>query len=522
VTSEFVALRAVLAIAVVAALSWMAPPAAAAPTQITEFGQGVVGSPHELVAVPGNGVWFTERGLGAIGHVGPDGEVSSFDEGLAGADATGLIVGPGGDVWFGLKVDSTHSYIGRISAAGTITLYGGLLVGTSPRRLAFGPEGNVWFASTTGTRPSIGFVTPIGAVSQFELPIYPSSLAASPGANIWFTGGEEGGAAIGKVILKEGGGATVTTYSSGLGPKSRPAELIVGPDGDLWFTDSPGEAIGRVTVGGSIEEFPVLDWPQQILAGSEGNLWVRGIYGLSRSTTTGATTYIETPATEYGRNPRDLALGPEGDLWVASEGVTDYFGADGTVGRVTPGGQATDYRTSLPATSQPTEIVAGTGSDLWFADDGTVGAVGRILPGEDPDPTSTSQPSPSRNATSPSAGSVPGSVVLGRHDLRVGHRGYLWIPVACQGGPYCTGELTLVGRLPKDGIRGGSLDPVVARRKYFVPQSGPRSLRVRLSRNGRNLLAVRGHFAVIATFAGQLPTGPQRLGLRLYRAAARG
>src|SRR6185437_5802630 len=130
---------------VLLALLFAAPVAAAAPTQVTEYAAGNVGTPRELVVDGSGNLWFTEGGLGAIGRVTPQGQITSYDEGLEGADPTGLIVGPGGDIWFGLKIKNKGTYIGRISAAGAITLYGGIYTRTSPEQLAVGPEGNVWF-----------------------------------------------------------------------------------------------------------------------------------------------------------------------------------------------------------------------------------------------------------------------------------------------------------------------------------------------------------------------------------------
>lgn len=496
----------------------VAAAASAAPTQVIEYGAGSVGAPRELVVEPGDGLWFTEGGLGAIGHVTAGGAITSYSEGLEGADPTGLIVGPGGDIWFGLRVSSERSYIGRIDAGGAVTLYGSLRTHTSPKKLAVGPEGNVWFVSNAGRRPSIGYVTPLGAVSQFELPGHPHDLAAAPGANMWFTYREEGSAAIGDVALTEGGGATITLFHSGLGAESSPEELIAGPDGDLWFTDTWGEAIGSVTPDGAIGEFSVLDRPQQIVP-VEGGFWIRGTYGLARATTAGAVDYVEVPPFGEGRRPRDIALGPEGDLWFAAEGATADYETTGTVGRITPAGKVTAYTASLPAGSQPDEIVAGEDSDLWFADNGSTPAIGRIIPGEDPEPSGPSGPAPSSPTLTRPRFAGGGTIVLGAHDIGVARGGALRIPVTCDEGSICAGRVTLTAFLPRGGKHGAAKEPIIAAREFSVAGISPTTTWLRLNRRGRRLLVERrGHLRAIATFWGRLPklAGSHAFGLRLY------
>ncbi len=61
--------------------------------------------------------------------------------------------------------------------------------------------------------------------------------------------------------------------------ESRPDGITAGPDGNLWFTESGGNKIGRITPSGQITEFPLPTgitkpyYPIGITAGPEGNLW---------------------------------------------------------------------------------------------------------------------------------------------------------------------------------------------------------------------------------------------------------
>ena len=57
---------------------------------------------------------------------------------------------------------------------------------------------------------------------------------------------------------------------------SGPAEIITGPDGNLWFTERNTTNIGRITPAGVITEIkvPTVDSaPYGITAGPDGNIW---------------------------------------------------------------------------------------------------------------------------------------------------------------------------------------------------------------------------------------------------------
>src|SRR6266542_7092592 len=58
-------------------------------------------------------------------------------------------------------------------------------------------------------------------------------------------------------------------------PDSRPWGITVGPEGNLWFTESGSRRIGRMTVGGAVTgEFGVRSGsPRNITVGPDSNLW---------------------------------------------------------------------------------------------------------------------------------------------------------------------------------------------------------------------------------------------------------
>jgi hypothetical protein len=82
---------------------------------------------------------------------------------------------------------------------------------------------------------------------------------------------------------------TVTEFSAGISPRSAPAGIAAGPDGNLWFTESRVSRIGRITPAGAVTEFELTPGsrPAGIAAGPDGNMWFAGQGGrIGRITTT--------------------------------------------------------------------------------------------------------------------------------------------------------------------------------------------------------------------------------------------
>src|ERR1041385_5171890 len=83
-------------------------------------------------------------------------------------------------------------------------------------------------------------------------------------------------------------------------PSSTPRFLVAGPDGNLWFTESDGNAIGRITPAGTLAEFPLPNAgsePWRIAAGPDGALWFTELLGnrIGRITVVGLIEEFEVP-----------------------------------------------------------------------------------------------------------------------------------------------------------------------------------------------------------------------------------
>src|SRR4051794_13690746 len=111
------------------------------------------------------------------------------------------------------------------------------------------------------------------SISYFSIPTtggvsQPASIVSGPDNNLWFT--ETFGAKIGRIST----GGTKTLFSTTAGNAD---DITVGPDKNLWFTLGTDKKIGRMnTSGGNVKLFTVpgtFNDPTSITKGPDGNLW---------------------------------------------------------------------------------------------------------------------------------------------------------------------------------------------------------------------------------------------------------
>jgi hypothetical protein len=145
----------------------------------------------------------------------------------------------------------------------------------------------------------------------------------------------------------------------GLTAGNDPNSIAAGPDGNLWFTDTAANAIGRINpTTAAISEF-------------NGGL-------------------------NAGGSPQYIAAGADGSLWFTDNGTTK------AIGRISPTTQAIgEFSGGLNAGSVPLLIAAGLDGNLWFTDGGTTKAIGRIT-------TPPTAVTVSATATGPTSATIAG------------------------------------------------------------------------------------------------------------------
>lgn len=169
----------------------------------------------------------------------------------------------------------------------------------------------------------------------------------------------------------------ITEFSTGITPASYPWGITAGPDGNLWFTESTTDQVGRITPSGTVTEFSKGISPNAglggITAGPDGNLWFAegGTDKIGRITPSGTVTEFSTGITP-GASPDEITTGPDGNLWFTEQGGN-------RIARITPSGTVKEFSKGISPNAELSGITAGPDGNLWFAENNT-SAVGRITP----------------------------------------------------------------------------------------------------------------------------------------------
>ena len=158
------------------------------------------------------------------------------------------------------------------------------------------------------------------------------------------------------------------------GAGSQPTGIAAGPDGNLWFTETGSDQIGRITTAGVVTEFtpPTLEQSASrlgaITAGPEGALWYTdaGLDHVGRITTAGAHSRFPAPG---GSGLGGITTGPDGALWLTE-------GRAGRIARMTTSGAVSEYTLPTPG-GGPAYVTPGPDGALWFTES-LASQVGRI------------------------------------------------------------------------------------------------------------------------------------------------
>jgi uncharacterized repeat protein (TIGR01451 family) len=241
--------------------------------------------PESITPGPDGNIWFTYRyiiGYGGdtrIGRITPNGQVTLFPTSTYNHD---IVAGPDGNLWY---AEYAANKIGRISPAGQVTEFP---VSYTPIEIKSGPDGNLW-VTEHGPPPTvhdlpvdyIGRITPDGKVTESRLPgLLVNGATFGPDGSVWFTEFEY-------LPIAGSGGAERVGFLSRITPAGQftdirltgPAvggDLTFGTDGNPWFADPGGHAIGRITLTGLVAEFSIPtagSEPSGIVAGPDGNMW---------------------------------------------------------------------------------------------------------------------------------------------------------------------------------------------------------------------------------------------------------
>lgn len=144
------------------------------------------------------------------------------------------------------------------------------------------------------------------------------------------------------------------------------ADMVLGPDGNMWAVAESYAEILKVTPSGTISQYRLSgpdDFPEGIVVGSDGDLWFAenqndAIGKISPST--GVITNYALPLGSMGSaSPVCVTLGKDGKVWFVDQ-------ANNVVGSITTAGAIAEF--ALPKNAAGDGITSGPDGNLWLAD----------------------------------------------------------------------------------------------------------------------------------------------------------
>jgi virginiamycin B lyase len=198
------------------------------------------------------------------------------------------------------------------------------------------------------------------AISEWGIPTsgsQPSHIVPDGAGNLWFT--QTAGNKIGRV--SQNGVFQEFNVPTG---DSQPWGIAVGPDGRVWFTQVAGNRLAHVTPSTGVigqDAIPTTNSePRGIVVDAAGNVWFAQARGNKIARMTEHGVFSEWTLPTANSRPWDLALDGSGNIWFTQR--------DGNkIGRISStGGNRAEF--DIPtANSEPTGIAVDASGNIWFA-----------------------------------------------------------------------------------------------------------------------------------------------------------
>jgi streptogramin lyase len=281
--------------------------------------------------------------------------------------------------------------------------------------IAAAPDGSMWFSEFAAGKigkyvPSTGTITEISAVGNGPTAIVvrgttvyvslywdgkigvfgtdgsakpsiplPSERAGADGlafdksGTLWVA--EEG---IGRIARCDATAGKCTDFALA-SASSAPDSIALGGDGAMWFTESVGNAIGRIDSSGAVHEYAIPTanaHADGIAAAGDGSLWFAERSGMKIGHIATSGTILGEFAPSSGLNaPNNLAIAPDGSVW--------FTETDGNrISKLTPSGSTvsfTQYASGLTPGGKPAGIAVGMDGRTYFTESAT-GKIGSYGP----------------------------------------------------------------------------------------------------------------------------------------------
>jgi virginiamycin B lyase len=285
--------------------------------------------PNEITVGTDGFLWFAEGHNTALGRMDPANPAAFTEVSLPipgnSPMPVAIAAGVPGDphVWFTQPTDSS----GNPGLFGNAPVPSGATTtfATSANSGPYGIRalGNnvccIWVAAQNAAKLYISNTSGVQVIAPIALPVAPLGLAVGPDGNMWVAG------FLGDKLLAFAPNAPFTLQgTTNLTGGSQPAELTIGPDNALWFTERGTSKIGRITaVGQPVTEFALpapYFAPTYIVAGSDGGIWITAAdasFGDVLRFDPTAHTWVAYQMTTTPGPPPGMVAGPDGNLWAS-------------------------------------------------------------------------------------------------------------------------------------------------------------------------------------------------------------
>jgi IPT/TIG domain len=297
-------------------------------------------------------------------------DVQEFDV----ANSSKLLASSNGAMYF-IEENSSLTppvSLAKITSAGTITRVG---LNAAPlysvRDMTLDTAGNVWIALDS----KVLRVSTASVVTEVPLPsgVSPQMIAVGSDNNLWIARGDS--SSITRMQTDGSNANTFPVISGGVGIStsfSSANEMLLGPDGNIWFTTSNG--YGKVTPTGSITVAATSSGLTGMIF-SDGAFWIASQYSNNFTrvdpNATTATTYTSTCSGSR------IARGSDSAFWCGGNG--GFYGFNDIVLRTTLTGTVgtTGNVILSPAVyaSQATDLVADSNGKIWYLRGTKIGVI---------------------------------------------------------------------------------------------------------------------------------------------------
>jgi len=235
-------------------------------------------------------------------------------------------------------------------------------------------DGYYWFTEQGADK--IGRMSISGQFTEYPLPSNidysnadPYGITLGPDGNIWFTESNSFANQIG--MFNPSNPSDITEYPIPTGG-AEPKDITTGPDGNIWFTEYNTDKVGTfstsdpsdITEYGSAQGISPDSGPFGITS-ADNYIWVTeydsgSIAQINPSN--GHTTEVSVPS-GGSSNPLGITKGPDGNIW-----FTEQTGNN--IGEFDPNTPSSiiEYNTNLTSNSEPYYITPGNNNDLWFTE----------------------------------------------------------------------------------------------------------------------------------------------------------